>query len=660
MKQTILFIAPHLSTGGMPQYLYKQIEAINNFANVYCIEWENITGGKLVVQRNRVAQLLGSRLITLHSDKQELLQHIQRIKPDVIHLQEIPELFMSVEVADQLYSPQRSYVIIETSHDSSYNTNNKAYLPDKFLMVSKYQMQQYERLGIPCDIVEYPIEYKVRTKTREQALSNLGLDPNLKHVINVGLFTPRKNQAEILEYARMLVNYPIHFHFIGNQADNFKHYWEPLMQNFPSNCTWWGERDDVDKFYEAADLFLFTSKGTGTDHETMPLVIREALSWNTPSMIYNLPVYMGYFNQYDTIEYLTNDIRENSYRIAEKLLTNQPTISVPNDTECIVITSYPNTTSMVELTKECIGYAKQFKLPIILTSHCAIPDELQKLVDYCIVDTNNLLTRHTHYSVSWYDHSDYYASINLKGENNDTYHGPAVHTNYYNGIALAKGLGFTKAYCWNYDVWAKDTQFINKMRNALTSHSMVTHQYREEEGLCVKTVLFGTDTTFFMEQFPKITTEQEYSAWMNRVESESNGLENIWYHTVKHQLNKVRAWSTEEYQEITRYNQMDMCSMVEYYTVLPIENDTTHAMIWFSSRNTTDSRTLRIFVNDEVVNTMQILNASQYYTPINLSTTNTVIFEVSDTITGNIINKKVVEVTQENISKNGIFKHKNK
>jgi FkbM family methyltransferase len=194
------------------------------------------------------------------------------------------------------------------------------FLPDKFLMVSQYQIDQYKTLDIPIGLVEYPIENKIRTKTREQALRDLGLDPNLKHVINVGLFTPRKNQAEVIEYARQLQNYPIQFHFLGNQADNFKPYWEPLMKDFPKNCKWWNERSDVDAFYEAADLFLFTSRGNSHDKETMPLVIREALSWKTPSMIYNLPVYMGYFDKYDTIEYLSNDTQQNAYRIAEKLM----------------------------------------------------------------------------------------------------------------------------------------------------------------------------------------------------------------------------------------------------------------------------------------------------------------------------------------------------
>lgn len=319
MKTKIVYIAPHLSTGGLPQYLVKQIESIKDEMDVYCIEWDDVTGGVLVVQRNKIVNTLGNKLITLGADKQQLFDILAKIKPDVIHLQEIPEMFMGEDIADRLYATNRPYSIIETSHDSSFNVNTKRYLPDKFLMVSAYQVNMYKDLGVPVDLVEYPIEPKVRTKTREQALRDLGLDPNLKHVINVGLFTPRKNQAEVIEYARQLQNYPIQFHFIGNQADNFKHYWEPLMQNFPKNCKWWNERTDVDNFYEAADLFLFTSKGNDHDKETMPLVIREALSWKTPSMIYNLPVYMGYFDKYDTIEYLKDDVQQNAYRIAQRL-----------------------------------------------------------------------------------------------------------------------------------------------------------------------------------------------------------------------------------------------------------------------------------------------------------------------------------------------------
>jgi FkbM family methyltransferase len=259
------------------------------------------------------------------------------------------------------------------------------FLPDKFLMVSQYQIDQYTPLGVPLDLVEYPIENKVRTKTREQVLRDLGLDPKLKHVINVGLFTPRKNQAEVIEYARLLQNYPIQFHFLGNHADNFKHYWEPLMQNFPKNCKWWNERSDVDAFYEAADLFLFTSKGNSHDKETMPLVIREALSWKTPSMIYNLPVYMGYFDKYSTIEYLSDDTQKNAYRIAEKLVLESHPIDI-RPTPPVFTSRWDLDTQTIyysvdtRITYPVLVSLKEYKSDAVLWS--SVMDELFPNVEY--------------------------------------------------------------------------------------------------------------------------------------------------------------------------------------------------------------------------------------------------------------------------------------
>ena len=88
------------------------------------------------------------------------------------------------------------------------------------------------------------------------------------------------------------------------------------MQNKPDNLTWWNERSDVDSFYSAMDLFLFTSKGNNNDKETMPLVIREAISWQLPILIYNLPVYLNYFDKFSNIQYLEfNNIKKNCNKI---------------------------------------------------------------------------------------------------------------------------------------------------------------------------------------------------------------------------------------------------------------------------------------------------------------------------------------------------------
>ena len=306
----ILFIAPHLSTGGCPQYLLKKIIELNDSNDVYCVEYTDVTGGVLVVQRNQIKEILGSKLITLYEDKSTLVEHIKNINPDVIHFEELPEYFCDKKVAKQIYVSDRKYKIFETSHDSSFDVSQKMFFPDKLLIISKYQEKLFESLGVPMEMVEYPIEYKQKGD-RKSALENLNLDPNKIHFLNVGLFTSRKNQAEIIRYAKQLLNHPVQFHFIGNQADNFKSYWEPLMKDFPTNCKWWGERKDVDTFYNAMDVFLFTSRGTANDKETSPLVIREAIGWDLPLVLYNLPVYCGMYDKYKNITWLKQSEEDN-------------------------------------------------------------------------------------------------------------------------------------------------------------------------------------------------------------------------------------------------------------------------------------------------------------------------------------------------------------
>ena len=202
--QKLLYIAPHLSTGGLPQYLTKKIELLKDEFEIYVVEWVDCTGGKLVVQRNKILKLIEpSNFFTLKEDKWEFFDIINKINPDIIHLEEIPEYFMSDDIARKIYSPDRDYFLVETSHDSSQNTDNKLFFPDKFMFVSNWQIDQYNRVDTPKILVEYPIEYTPRPN-REDALKRLNLTPSKKHILHIGLFTSRKNQKEFFEYAKSL------------------------------------------------------------------------------------------------------------------------------------------------------------------------------------------------------------------------------------------------------------------------------------------------------------------------------------------------------------------------------------------------------------------------------------------------------------------------
>lgn len=336
----IMYITPHLSTGGAPQYLLKKIQLLNELFDLYVIEYNDY--GIYRVQKDKIIEIIGNKLHTLPDNKFRILNHIREIEPDIIHFEEMPEFFMNDDVSKSIYTTDRPYKIYETSHDSSFSPKHKRFFPDKFLFCSDNQLKIFKDLGIPSSVIEYPIEIKNKVN-RDEKLRELGLDPNIKHVLNVGLFSSRKNQGEIFEYARMMGDIPIQFHFVGNMAPNFEDYWKPIVENKPDNCILWGERSDVDNFYSCMDLFLFTSKGHQGDKETNPLAIKEALSWNMPVLTYRLDSYMDKLD--DKVVFLTNDYEKNVLKVMRILGLSDHVIEsfITNDNDEIKVFLNTNT-----------------------------------------------------------------------------------------------------------------------------------------------------------------------------------------------------------------------------------------------------------------------------------------------------------------------------
>ena len=298
--EKLVIITPHMSTGGCPQFVLKRIEMLREFYEIYCIEY-NFVSPHFVVQRNKVIEMIGDRFIPIFGDKDKLIELLTKIEPDIIHIEEFSETFIDIEASNFIFNKdKRRYKIIETTHGSNDRSNIKLNLPDKFIFVSEWSKKMYSHFGVDSDVIEYPIDKKEIDK---EAKDRLGFNDGYKHIINVGLFTPGKNQAYIFEIAKLLSNEKIKFHFIGNQAGNFKHYWEPLMTNKPENCIIWGERPDVDDFIMASDMFLFTST-----LELNPLVIKEVLCYDIPILMFDLETYCDNYDNHENITFLSGNI----------------------------------------------------------------------------------------------------------------------------------------------------------------------------------------------------------------------------------------------------------------------------------------------------------------------------------------------------------------
>jgi hypothetical protein len=309
-RKKILYVAPHLSTGGQPQYLLKQVEHFYKDYQIKVVEVRNSGGDAFVVQKNKIKALVPVH--TLYEDKSDILKVIDDFEPDVIHFQEIPQHDLDYDILDKIWDNNRKYFIIATTHGSFTDPDTIIYQPDRYVLVSEWSRRKFEHLGVDTMLWEYPIEDIKYDK--DKAKEVLGFEKDWKHVLNVGLFAPGKNQAEIFEVARLLEKYKIKFHFVGNQAGNFEDYWKPLMEDKPSNCVVWGERNDADKFYAAADFFYFS-----TLWELNPLSIKEALSYKLPCIFRRLHTYLDTYDNNPLVTYIDGDVPATKKIILEQL-----------------------------------------------------------------------------------------------------------------------------------------------------------------------------------------------------------------------------------------------------------------------------------------------------------------------------------------------------
>ena len=346
-----------MSTGGCPQVVAKKVELLKDYYNVIVVEWECVAWA-YVVQRNRVINMIGDRFITLSENKEyDLFNIIEDYKVDYIMIEEFSETFIPMHIVKRLYSTDREYKIFETTHCSYTDPNWKKFLPDKFIFVSPHSLEVFKDLGVPMDLIEYPID--IKTPNKEWAQEQLMLDPEYKHIINIGLFTSGKNQGYAFEIARLLQEHKVMFHFIGNQASNFINYWKPIMETKPDNCVVWGERNDVDTFIQACDLHLFSSI-----MELNPLSIKESLEYEKPTMIFNLSTYKGKYDNEKDINFLTGDAKTDSQNLLnilgiEPIKNKEPKIRVvhlllnPNEPEDLPLSGWESTVNKQNLSIQC-------------------------------------------------------------------------------------------------------------------------------------------------------------------------------------------------------------------------------------------------------------------------------------------------------------------
>ena len=383
-RNKILYLAPHLSTGGMPKYLLWLVtNDLESGKDVYVIEF-NFYSDTFTVQRDSIKKKLGNKFIAVDSDFKTLLKEIVRVAPGIIHIQDEPEVFDRITKGqfEILYNKDRDYLIYETSHTSSYDPSFKTLTPDKFVFCSVESRRIYANHFPEVErcLMESPITNEERDK--KGSIKKLGLNPDKKHIVQVGLFNKNKNQAYTFSLAKLLDNEEIDFHFVGNLADNFKYDWEDLINNKPSNCYVWGEREDVSSFLDASDLFILPSL-----EELNPMSIKEALSYGTPCLLSSIPHLVSSYRSNHLVDWLSGD-RNIDAQVIKNLIFKSLKFGIT--------TSFYNSMETMKETIDSVIAQKYKNWIWFVTDDGSLDGTKRELIRYCKKYSNMIYVNQGH------------------------------------------------------------------------------------------------------------------------------------------------------------------------------------------------------------------------------------------------------------------------
>ena len=598
MKKLLIF-TPHLSTGGAPEVTANKVELLKDRFELMVVE-HAFVAWNYVIQRNKIINHIGDRFRSLGEDKfKEIRDIIAEFKPDVISMEEFPEMFLSEDISTWLYAPEREYTIVETTHDSSFNPANKKFLPDRFVFVSPFNSLKYVHLDVPQEVIEYPIIRQTNIPKAEYR-RQLGLAPDYKHIVTVGLFTPRKNQRYAFELCDKLHEYKIKFHFLGNQAGNFESYWRPLMDwkaenSRLDNCVIWGERSDVDTFMKAVDMFLFPSKGDRGNKELNPIAIKEALRYpDLPKLMYNLDVYLNRYDGEPGMNYLTGDVEKDAEAIIRLINPKKSFVAE----ELIVVGTYPNLKSRVQLTKDTLTSLKALGRRILLISHYPVDEETQRMADFYVFDKENPLCHHSYYTRFYRHTTEFKMEMNINGLKHSN-QSLTVLANMCTAAKMAQDFGFKRFFYTTYDVVLDERDIpiveesFSKVEESSTAY-LGTLNTPFGKGIQTNGMTFDTD--FFLSLIDDVRTTDDYNRVCDKI-----GAQNFLEDYLTKKINTVRDKVTliDNHQEtLLIHSGLGVASNSEYYSILPIENKDNHFMFYFYTYNIDDRRVAIIMKED--------------------------------------------------------------
>ena len=271
----------HLSTGGMPRYVLNHLKhLVSRRYDVWVFE-----GSYAGIDEIR-DQIRALPHIKFHSINPADFPEFARMERfDVVHYHDWPHEHRSREIPS-----------VETVH-SPFSTPGPA---DHYVVVDPALT---DKLSVPSDSITYvpsPVDEDVfdlnsfREINRQKLMEELELPADKRVVVYTAVVAPHKGHEELLKHWKLDEAVLV---FVGPLADNFKDYWQPLVDRYAGETIRFvGATRDVDKYLAVADVYVSPSKAEGC-----PIAVLEAAAMKVPLVLSDIPGHRSLFEEHEAI-----------------------------------------------------------------------------------------------------------------------------------------------------------------------------------------------------------------------------------------------------------------------------------------------------------------------------------------------------------------------
>ena len=179
----------------------------------------------------------------------------------------------------------------------------------------------------------------------------------------------------------------------------------------------------------------------------------------------------------------------------------------------IIISSYATTPEKEETLIDCIDKVSHRGYDVILTSHYPVPDYIQKKVNYCIYDSENILLPYSISPSFWIDNDQFELEVNINS------HNLTICRNILNGVGLSKIMKYDFFFFMESDNIFSDDDFIklDDLSNQMLLNNkhliFFKNQWISEYGeshVNYETLIFGGEVNYFLDNMPLPSTISEY------------------------------------------------------------------------------------------------------------------------------------------------------